>query len=210
MAASIALRRGTASPLLSKLINPVRSVSAFRSFNTDSQSQVTTTGGNSLTMVAVSSSAALLVVALLAVAMLLQVSSQMRSIHFPNKESEQGPEPNGPVPGQPFPPASRGAGALLPRRGYDVKEDENSLYIFMDMPGLSKEDVKVTVEQNTLVINGEESKEGDESGRRYSSRLELPSNQFMLDEIKNGVLKLEVPKVKEEVEKNVHEVKTHY
>ena len=112
----------------------------------------------------------------------------------------------------PFLPVSRDAGALLSRRGYDLKEDENSLYIFMDMPGLSKEDVKVTVEQNTLVIKGEKSKEGDESERRrYSSRLELPSNLFMLDEIKgemkNGVLKLEVPKVKEEVEKNVHEVK---
>ncbi|KAG5228919.1 hypothetical protein OIU77_023565 [Salix suchowensis] len=212
MAASIALRRGTASPLLSKLINPVRSVSTFRSFNTDSQSQVTTTGGNSPDDGS-------------------SVELRGSSGRSPARRRDATPsffsdafDPFSPTRSlskvlnlmdqfldNPFLPASRGAGALLPRRGYDVKEDENSLYIFMDMPGLSKEDVKVTVEQNTLVINGEESKEGDESGRRYSSRLELPSNQFMLDEIKgemkNGVLKLEVPKVKEEVEKNVHEVK---
>ena len=46
MAASIVLRRGPASPLLTKLTNPARYISAFRSFNTDSQSQVTTTEGN--------------------------------------------------------------------------------------------------------------------------------------------------------------------
>lgn len=111
-----------------------------------------------------------------------------------------------------LPAASRGAGASIARRGFDVKEDENGLFICMDMPGLSKEDVKVIVEQNTLVIKGEESKEGDGSGRRrYSSRLELPSNLYKLDgikgEMKNGVLKLMVPKVKEEEMKNVHEVK---
>jgi HSP20 family protein len=111
-----------------------------------------------------------------------------------------------------LPAASRGAGASIARRGFDVKEDENGLFICMDMPGLSKEDVKVIVEQNTLVIKGEESKEGDGSGRRrYSSRLELPSNLYKLDgikgEMKNGVLKLMVPKVKEEERKNVHEVK---
>lgn len=117
----------------------------------------------------------------------------------------------------PFFAASRGMGATGSRRGFDVKEDKDALYISMDMPGLSKEDVIVTLEQNTLVIKGEGGEESenedDESGkRRYSSRLDLPPNLYKLDEIKaqmkNGVLKLVVPKVKEEErKKNVHDVK---
>ncbi|KAJ6347971.1 hypothetical protein OIU76_004461 [Salix suchowensis] len=71
------------------------------------------------------------------------------------------------------------------------------------MPGLSKEDAKVTVEKNTRVIKDEElmegegEGEGDESGRRRcSSRLELPSNLYKLDgikgEMKNGVFDINV------------------
>lgn len=45
MATSVALRRATATPLFAKLTSPVRSVSVFRSFNADSQSQVANTGG---------------------------------------------------------------------------------------------------------------------------------------------------------------------
>ncbi|KAL5551123.1 hypothetical protein UlMin_001299 [Ulmus minor] len=98
------------------------------------------------------------------------------------------------------------------RRGWDVKEDDEALYLRMDMPGLSKEELKVWVEQNTLVIKGEAEKASDEeeSRRRYSSRLELPSQLYKLDsikaEMKNGVLKLVVPKVKEDERKDVLQV----
>ncbi|KAL9265603.1 Small heat shock protein, chloroplastic-like protein [Drosera capensis] len=90
------------------------------------------------------------------------------------------------------------------KRGWDVKEDESALHLQMDMPGLSKEDVKVYVEENTLIIKGEGGKEGkeEESRRRYSTRIELTPNPYKVDEIKaemkNGVLKVVVPKVKEE------------
>lgn len=114
----------------------------------------------------------------------------------------------------PFLAASRGVGAAGSRRGWDVKEDEDALYLRMDMPGLSREDVKVSVEQNTLTIKGEgekESEEEEQSGRRYSSRLDLPPNLYKLGEIKaemkNGVLKVAVPKVKEEERKDVFQVK---
>ncbi|KAL2489657.1 23.6 kDa heat shock protein [Forsythia ovata] len=98
------------------------------------------------------------------------------------------------------------------KRGWDVREDNEALYLRVDMPGLDKDQVKVLVEQNTLVIKGEGEKEsGDqEYGRRYSSRLDLPPNLYKLDEIKaemkNGVLKVVVPKVKEEERKDVFQV----
>lgn len=42
------------------------------------------------------------------------------------------------------------------RRAWDAKEDDKALYVRMDMRGLSKDDVKVTVELNTLMVKGEE------------------------------------------------------
>nr|ADU55787.1 HSP23.5 [Citrullus lanatus] len=86
----------------------------------------------------------------------------------------------------PFLAASRGVGAGS-RRGWDVREDDNALYLRMDMPGLSKEDVKVSVEQNTLIIKGEAAKESEdeEDRRRFSSRLDLPANLYELNSIKS-------------------------
>ncbi|KAK2975826.1 hypothetical protein RJ640_022843 [Escallonia rubra] len=107
--------------------------------------------------------------------------------------------------------ASRGIGAGF-RRGWDAKETEDGLYLRLDMPGLSKEDVKVSVEQNTLIIRGEGEKESEEeeSGRRYSSRIELPEKLYKTNdvkaEMKNGVLKVVVPKVKEEERNDVHHI----
>lgn len=98
------------------------------------------------------------------------------------------------------------------RRGWDVKEDNDTLLLRMDMPGLSKEDVKISVENNTLIIKGEAQEESDdeESGRRFSSRLDLPPTLYkvteMKAEIRNGILKLVVPKVKEEERKDVYQV----
>ncbi|KAI9160119.1 hypothetical protein LWI28_005235 [Acer negundo] len=104
-------------------------------------------------------------------------------------------------------------GGTSTRRGWDVKETDDGLNLRVDMPGLGKEDVKISVEQNSLIIKGEGTKEGDdeESVNRYSSRIELPEMMFKTDEIKaemkNGVLKVVVPKVKEEERADVFHVK---
>ncbi|XP_044506928.1 heat shock 22 kDa protein, mitochondrial-like [Mangifera indica] len=89
------------------------------------------------------------------------------------------------------------------RRGWDAEENENALILRIYMPGLGKEDVKVSVEQNTLVIKGERAKEvDDEESVRYTSRMDLPEKKYKTNEIKaemkNGVLKVAVPRVKEE------------
>ncbi|KAH9621412.1 hypothetical protein KSS87_006451 [Heliosperma pusillum] len=108
--------------------------------------------------------------------------------------------------------ATRAGGAGAVRRGWDVKEDDDALQLKVDMPGLGKEDVKVSVEENTLIIKGEGEKETEEeeSRRRYSTRIDLTPNVYKVDgikaEMKNGVLKVVVPKVKEDERKDVFQV----
>ncbi|KAL0341120.1 UNVERIFIED_CONTAM: Heat shock protein, mitochondrial [Sesamum radiatum] len=98
------------------------------------------------------------------------------------------------------------------RRNWDARETADGLHLRMDMPGLDKEDVKVSVEQNTLIIKGEGKKEFEEEehGRRYTSRIDLPEKLYKTNEIKaemkNGVLKVFVPKIKEEERNDVFHV----
>ncbi|KAH6829204.1 HSP20-like chaperones superfamily protein [Perilla frutescens var. hirtella] len=98
------------------------------------------------------------------------------------------------------------------RRNWDAREMDDGLHLRVDMPGLGKEDVKVSVEQNTLTIKGEGKKEfeDDEYGRRYTSRIDLPEKLYKTNEIKaemkNGVLKVFVPKIKEEERNDVFHV----
>nr|AAF37726.1 LMW heat shock protein [Euphorbia esula] len=107
---------------------------------------------------------------------------------------------------------SRGMSAGI-RRNWDARETEDALNLRVDMPGLDKKDVKVSVEKNTLIIKGEGEKESEdeESGRKYSGRIDLPEKMFKTDEIKaemkNGVLKVVVPKVKEDERADVFHVK---
>jgi HSP20 family protein len=110
-------------------------------------------------------------------------------------------------------PAGR-AGAATLRRGWNAKESEEALLLRVDMPGLVKEHVKVWAEQNSLVIKGEGEKEaGEDEGAapaRYSGRIELAPEVYRMDQIKaemkNGVLKVVVPKVKEEQRRDVFQV----
>ncbi|KAK3434591.1 hypothetical protein EUGRSUZ_D02073 [Eucalyptus grandis] len=212
MASSLALRRAAAaaasSGVLSRLTNPVRAASvaphAPRSFNTSSQMRRYDEDDSDVDVERRSDRA----VSRRREPDVFDPFSPTRSLSQVLNLMDQFME-------SPFLAASRGMGAAGSRRGWDVKEDDSALYLRMDMPGLSREDVKVSVEQNTLTIKGEGEKESEEeeeeSGRRYSSRLDLPPNLYKLGEIKaemkNGVLKVVVPKVKEEERKDVFQVK---
>lgn len=100
------------------------------------------------------------------------------------------------------------------RRSWDAKETEDALNLRIDMPGLGKEDVKVCVEHNNLIIkgDGEKESEDEETGGsgRYTSRIQLPDKIYKIDQIKaemkNGVLKVVVPKIKEEERNDVIQV----
>ncbi|CAA0818367.1 25.3 kDa heat shock protein- chloroplastic [Striga hermonthica] len=94
------------------------------------------------------------------------------------------------------------------RRGrtpWEIKEAENEYKMRFDMPGMTKEDVKVYVEEKMLVVKAE--KKDDEEERngewtaksygRYSTRIALPENvEFgkIKAEVKDGVLYITVPK----------------
>ncbi|XP_065857892.1 heat shock 22 kDa protein, mitochondrial-like [Euphorbia lathyris] len=213
MASSLALRRTTASALFPKLFNPLRSASSApslsRSFNTNAE--LTNFGPNDLGNVDVgrrSSDRSLSRRRDTSPSFFpldaIDLFSPPRSLSQMFNMMDQMMD---------FPTRGGGVGLGGGRRGWDVKEDEKAVYIKMDMPGVSKEDVKVSVEKNTLIIKGEEAIENEEgeSGRRFSSRLELPSDFYKIDEIKaemkNGVLKVVVPKKMEDETRDVREVK---
>ncbi|RAL44477.1 unnamed protein product [Cuscuta campestris] len=212
MASSMAIRRAAAatSSLFNRLVGPARQAAAapsvFRSFNTNAQMKAYEDDDRSVDVRRREASSPGYVSDSFdplspprSVSQLLNMMDQL--MDNPLAASFGG-----------FPAAA----AAAPRRGWDVKEDDNALYINMDMPGLGKGDVKVWVEENTLMIKGEEAgKEAKEDGeeyarRRYSTRLDIPANLYKLDaikaEMKNGVLKVAVPKVKQEERKDVFQV----
>ncbi len=49
----------------------------------------------------------------------------------------------------------------------DIIEDNNEYVIRAELPGLTKNDVKVTMEQGVLTVTGERKIEKEEKGRRY-------------------------------------------
>lgn len=107
-------------------------------------------------------------------------------------------------------PAREGGGVY--RRGrtpWEIKKGEDEYKMRFDMPGMSKEDVKVWVEEKMLVVRAEKQpnkKNGDEnedeewsakSYGRYNSRIALPENvefEKIKAEVKDGVLYITIPK----------------
>ncbi|KAL9992902.1 putative Heat shock protein [Helianthus debilis subsp. tardiflorus] len=93
------------------------------------------------------------------------------------------------------------------RTPWEIKEGEEDYKLRFDMPGLTKEDVKVWVEETMLVIKAEKlvkdnnDMEGHEwsakSFGKYSFRIALPENiQFekIKAEVRDGVLYVTIPK----------------
>lgn len=88
------------------------------------------------------------------------------------------------------------------RTPWDIVENEDEVKMRFDMPGLSRDDVKVSVvEDRVLVIEEREEREKDcwPSHIRYHTRLVLPENyetSKIKTELKIGVLNITIPKVK--------------
>ena len=98
----------------------------------------------------------------------------------------------------------------------DVKETENSYILEVDLPGYSKENIKIDVEDGYLTIDAKvEKSENDEEKGKYVRRERFTgemSRSFYVGEdvkveavkasFKNGILNLEVPKVDQEKKKS--------
>ncbi|CAN6455133.1 unnamed protein product [Victoria cruziana] len=103
---------------------------------------------------------------------------------------------------------------------YWLTEDDGSYRVRFDMPGLSKEDVRVTVREGFLMVRGEHKESREDSGREgrgrvwlrsygyYSSSFLLPENvkpEEIKAEMKHGVLEVVIPKAEGEA-RNVKEI----
>ena len=49
----------------------------------------------------------------------------------------------------------------------EVQTDENNVYVRADLPGLKKEDISVTIDDNILTIKGERKFESEEKNKQY-------------------------------------------
>lgn len=101
------------------------------------------------------------------------------------------------------PPGS--VGEFLP--SLEVKEDENQFLLHLDIPGMERKDLDISVTGNTLTVKGERKEEENKKGkgyfyseRRYGSfhrSVELPT-EVDADKVaanyKDGVLELVLPK----------------
>jgi len=98
----------------------------------------------------------------------------------------------------------------------DISETDKELIFRADVPDVKKEDVKVSIENGVLSIQGEKKHEKEETEKKYhrveryygkfSRSFTLPS---YVDEskieatFKNGVLNLHIPKIAESTHKSI-------
>ena len=89
----------------------------------------------------------------------------------------------------------------------DVSETEGAYQIKAEIPDVKKEDVRVTLEEGVLTIQGERKQEKEETGKKYH-RVERSYGSFVRSftlpdlvdeekvkaEFKDGVLNLQLPK----------------
>jgi HSP20 family protein len=89
----------------------------------------------------------------------------------------------------------------------DIAEDDKGYVINAELPGITKDDVKVSVENGVLSISGERKTEKEEKGKKFH-RIERTYGSFMRSftlpegstgekisaEFRDGILKVHIPK----------------
>jgi HSP20 family protein len=92
----------------------------------------------------------------------------------------------------------------------DIEETQDHYLVRAELPGMKQDDIKITVEDNRLVIRGEKRRDVEEDGKNYH-RVERVFGQFeraftlthavRQDRIeaiyKDGVLEVQLPKAEE-------------
>ena len=111
---------------------------------------------------------------------------------------------------------TRGAGLWDPftmLRGFrsvpdiDVKDETDAITVRADIPGIKKEDLDITVQQDLLTLKGERKEETEKKGKDYyhaerfygafSRTVELPTKvkaEGVKASYKDGVLEIRLPK----------------
>lgn len=92
----------------------------------------------------------------------------------------------------------------------DVSETENGLEIVADLPGMEKKDIKISLEDNLLTIQGERKEEKESKDKQYHTierrsgsfyralRLPVEVEKDKVEAVfKDGVVTLRLPKSKE-------------
>ena len=98
----------------------------------------------------------------------------------------------------------------------DVFEEEDELVVKADLPGISKDEIEVTVTGNVVTIKGEKKKEEEVKEKDYYRRersygsfvrsVELPcevKSEQIKANFKDGVLEVRMPKTEEAKKKSV-------
>lgn len=98
----------------------------------------------------------------------------------------------------------------------DVKENEKDFVINAELPGLSKDDFKLTVEDNSLTLEGEkkvEKEENDDNAYRSERSYGAFKRVFRLTDsvdskkiaadYKNGILSITIPKTEKAKPKSI-------
>ncbi len=101
----------------------------------------------------------------------------------------------------------------------DISDDKDNYYLTAELPGVDKNNIKITVKDNTLTISGERKEEKEEKDKNFYRReisygnfirsFELPDSidqNKIKANYKDGILKLTIPK-KEEAKPKEIEIK---
>jgi HSP20 family protein len=98
----------------------------------------------------------------------------------------------------------------------DVSETESHFEIDIYLPGMSKEDIRIDMENGLLSVSGERTLDREEKGRRYHKienlhgrfqrTIKLPESadqDTIHAELRNGILRISISKYEQKVRKEI-------
>ncbi|MBF0279898.1 MAG: Hsp20/alpha crystallin family protein [SAR324 cluster bacterium] len=98
----------------------------------------------------------------------------------------------------------------------DIKEDENAYHVSVEVPGIDKKDVEVSLKENILTIKGEKKQENSKKEEGYSwtersygsfrRTVRLPDaaqGGEVAANMENGILAITLPKAKQPEKKQI-------
>jgi HSP20 family protein len=110
----------------------------------------------------------------------------------------------------------KSVGSREPDLDMDLYEDQNEIVVKAELPGMTKDDVQISLSDNILTIKGEKKKEEDDRGKDYyrSERVygaffrsqPLPAEinpEKVRATFKNGVLEIRLPKSEQAKKKQI-------